>query len=510
MEPKSLATITLLTLILSCVYAVPQAFCTTLDNSNTSSDANVSTLDTGSTFQYQVNPQVSTQAYGGGFLANTVFELRNAYDLNPLYAAGYDGRGQTVVIVDAYGSPTIYQDLLLFTQWQNNYGANLPWTSLGEIKQHLHIYYPLGKPAFDASDPNQIGWSDEVTLDVDMVHAIAPKADIALVIAPNDNDRPVDYAVSYAINHHLGSTLSLSWGVPEFLLTTQAARYEVSFCNQMFQSASNAGITVFAGTGDWGASNGGPINNAFFPASNPYVTAVGGTNLFMTCSDGYREGTNSWDGQNHVGIQYNYEIAGNDYQAMVADGFPAPMDMVTAGGAQSMLFPLPNWQKGITLTSADGTTTTPTGRCIADVSFDSGAYGGLGAIFLSAASPRAPQATVAGGTSAGPPFWSALTAIACQFEHHSLGFINSELYAYRNSLYNAGAFHDVTVGDNTYPTGNSLQGYKATQGWDAPTGLGSPDAATLIPKLVSIDCSNCQNNYAQTSFSCQNLWNLNK
>ncbi len=508
MEPKSLATITLLTLILTCAYAVPQAFSATIDNSNTSPDA--STLNAASTFQYQVNPQVNTQAYGGGFLANTVFELRNAYDLNPLYAAGYDGRGQTVVIVDAYGSPTIYQDLLLFTQWQNNYGANLPWTSLGEIKQHLSIYYPLGKPVFDATDPNQVGWSSEVTLDVDMVHAIAPKADIALVIAPNDNDRPVDYAVNYAINHHLGSTLSLSWGAPEFLLTTQAAHNEVAICNQMFQSACNAGITVFAGTGDWGASNGGPINNAYFPASDPYVTAVGGTNLFMTCSDGYQEGTGSWDGQNHVGIQYGYEIAGNDYQAMVADGFPAPMDMVTAGGAQSMLFALPTWQKGITLTSADGTATTPTGRCVADVSFDSGAYGGLGAIFLSAASPGAPQATVAGGTSAGSPFWAALTAIACQMEHHSLGFINPELYANKNALYTAGAIHDVTLGDNTYPTGNSLLGYKATQGWDAPTGLGSPDAATLIPKLVSIDRQSCQNSCAQTNLGCQTLWNLNK
>ena len=83
-----------------------------------------------------------------------------------------------------------------------------------------------------------------------------------------------------------------------------------------------------------------------------------------------------------MGIKYSYEIAGNDYQAMAADGFPAPFDMVTTGGAMSRLFPLPNWQKGITLIDTSGATITPTGRCTSDVSFNSGVYGGLGVIFL--------------------------------------------------------------------------------------------------------------------------------
>jgi len=509
MKTTYLVPIVFLTLILTCAYVVPQAFSQTLDNSGTTADSSLPALNASSTYQYHVDPMVTTQAYSSGFLVNTVFELRNAYGLNPLYAAGYNGLGQTVVIVDAYGSPTIYQDLLLFVQWQNTYGANLPWTSLNQVRQHLQIYYPLGKPDFNASDPDQINWSTETTLDVDMVHAMAPGANIALVIAPNDNDQPVDYAVNYAITHHLGSTLSLSWGTPEFVLTGQAAQEEVCRSNSMFQLAGSEGITVFAGTGDWGASNGAPFNNVFFPASDPYVTAVGGTNLFMTCSDGYKEGTGSWDGQNHIGVQYNYEIAGNDYEAMVADGFPTPMDMVTAGGGQSSLFPLPSWQRGITLTYANGTTVAPTGRCVADVSFDSGAYGGLGAIFLSAASPESPQATVIGGTSAGPPFWSALTAIACQYEHHSLGFINPELYANRNSLYAAGAFHDITIGDNTYPTGTSPLGYEATRGWDAPTGIGSPNAAILIPTLANREYSSCWNIQGQNLNYGQNCY-LNK
>jgi subtilase family serine protease len=209
---------------------------------------------------------------------------------------------------------------------------------------------------------------------------------------------------------------------------------------------------------------------------------VGGTNLFMKCSDGYLEGTGSWTGANHTGSSYYYEIAGNDYEAMVADGYPAPFDDVTTGGAMSSFFQLPWWQYGITLTYANGTQVQPTMRCTSDVSFDSGVYGGLG---------RCPWSVynytinyIIGGTSAGSPFWSALTAIACQYAHHDLGYINPMLYMFRSYLYHVKAFHDVTLGDNTYPTGTTPIGYMATRGWDAPTGIGSPDVAKLIPFMA--------------------------
>lgn len=471
---------------LIAILAMPNAFATANSNTNTVNlDSNGQNWLSGSTFQYQAYPQaMKTTSYApNGILANTVSELQNAYDLNPLYSAGYTGKGQTVVIVVAYGSPTIYEDLLMFIQWQNANGANLPWTTLNQVKNHLHIYYPMGKPVFNANDPTQLSWSTETTLDVDMVHAIAPQADIALVVAPNSNNRPLDYAILYSVIHKLGCAISISWGDPECEIIGQNAMKQVRVADSIFKLAADSGITVFAGSGDWGASNGADYNNAFFPASDPYVTAVGGTNLFMKCADHYKEGTNSWDGQNHIGKKYSYEIAGNDYQAMVADGFPIPFDMVTAGGAMSRLFPLPNWQKGITLIDSSGASIAPTGRCTSDVSFNSGVYGGLGVIFLSAASPGSPILTVIGGTSAGAPFWAALTAIASQYSGHSLGYLNPQLYAQRDLLYKAGAIHDIKSGDNTYPTGNLQLGYRATKGWDSPTGIGSPDAALLVPKM---------------------------
>ena len=440
-----------------------------------------------SSWNYVVNPKyVDADSYTArGILYNTVAELWAAYDLESLYAAGYNGSGQTVVIVDAYGSPTIYEDLLSFINWQNNHGANLPWTTLEEVQSHLHIYYPTGKPAFNPMNQpmDEIGWSIETTLDVDMVHAIAPGADIALVVASSPAGDVLNLAVYYAIANHLGSVISQSFGIPEYVLKANNAQIMQAHYNYWLASQPKYSITVFASTGDDGATNGGPFNNALFPASDPYVTGVGGTNLFMTCTDGFMEGTGSWDNKTHIGVTYNYEIAGNDYEGMLADGYPAPFDMVTTGGAMSKLFPIPSWQSGITLTDTKDVTTTPNMRCTSDVSFDSGVYGGLGRIPYSALGYTIYY--IIGGTSAGSPFWAALTAIACQAAGHNLGYINPTLYADRETLYSSGAFHDITTGDNTFPYGGTVAGYKATAGWDAPTGIGTPDAAKLVPIMAT-------------------------
>jgi subtilase family serine protease len=453
-----------------------------------------------SAFQYHANPEVvDFTRYGGtGFLYNTVVELRNAYDLNPLYAAGYNGTGQTVVIVDAFGSPTIYQDLLSFDLLQNTatyFSVNLPWTTMADVQNHLQIYYPQGQQVFNASDSNQLGWSQEVTLDVCMVHAIAPGANIALVISPTNDNQPLTYAVQYALFHHLGSVISQSWGDPEWDIAAsgKTAIKQMMQAHLTYFVAAIMGVTVFASAGDWGASNFGTYNSPLYPSSDPFVTAVGGTNLFMTRSDGYKEGTGNWANRNVPpgartlpGTTYNYEIAGNDYEGMVADGYPAPSDMVTTGGAMSQFFTLPFWQHGITMTNADGTSFKPTMRCTSDVSFDSGVYGGIGPIPWSADAAGITYTYIFGGTSCGSPFWAALTAIANQKVGHRIGYINPLLYADKTTFYSNGAFHDITMGDNTYPTGNTMLGYEATKGWDAPTGIGSPDATNLILQLKGL------------------------
>jgi subtilase family serine protease len=447
-------------------------------------------------FCYHATPvTVDLDSYSGsGILYNTVAELRRAYDLNSLYAEGYDGTGQTVVIIDAFGSPTVYADLLQFITWQNTHGANLPWTTMAEVQRHLHIYYPEGYVVFNASNPDEVGWSTEVTLDVDMVHAIAPGANIDLVISLNDEDAVMTGAVAFAVLHHLGSVISQSWGDPEWDIAASGptAIAEMMWADEVYELAAMEHITCFASAGDDGASELSQYyippgyNSPLYPASDPYVTCVGGTNLFMNCNASYVEGAGMWatrDGNTYVGLTYNREIAGNDYEAMAADGYPYPFDLVTTGGAMSQFFPLPYWQRGITMTYANGTSFTPTMRCDSDVSYDSGVYGGLGACPWSATSPGTYIYYIIGGTSAGSPFWAALTAIADQSARESLGYINPMLYANRATFYSTGAFHDITMGDNTYPTGYPLIGYEATKGWDAPTGIGSPDATIFVMQM---------------------------
>jgi subtilase family serine protease len=324
-----------------------------------------------------------------------------------------------------------------------------------------------------------------------MVHAMAPGANIDLVISANDEDAVMTGAVAYAVLNHLGSVISQSWGDPEWDIAASGptAIAEMMWADKVYELAAMEGITVFASAGDDGASSLSwyyippGYNSPSYPASDPYVTAVGGTNLFMKCPDGYSEGTGNWTGRTSPGLTYNYEIAGNDYEAMTADGYPSPFDLVTTGGAMSQFFTLPYWQQGITMTYANGTSFTPTMRCDSDVSYDSGVYGGLGAVPWSAATPGSPIYYIVGGTSAGSPFWAALTAITDQYLGHSIGYLNPLLYESRAFFYSTGAIHDITVGDNTYPTGSTLIGYEATKGWDAPTGIGSPDATKLVTDL---------------------------
>jgi subtilase family serine protease len=472
--------VSLALLAVLCLFAITVA-------SSTAVITNQATTVNNTTLKVQTDvTAVDIDGYtGSGIMYNTVTELRTAYDLNPLYAEGYNGRGETVCIIDAFGDPTIYQDLVSFVAYQNAHGANLPWTTLSEVQHHLHIYYPQGKPVFNTTDQDQLGWSVEITLDVDMVHAIAPGANIALVISYNDSNPSMDYAVNYAIVHHLGCDISQSWGTPEYDYVTPSDFAELAYEHSLYAKAAMEGITCFASSGDWGSSQYAPFNNALYPASDPFVTGTGGTNLFMVCNNGtYYEGTGNWANRptTCIGTSYYYEIAGNDYEAMIADGNPTPNPYwVTTGGAMSAFFPLPWWQYGITLTSVDGSKVHPTMRCTSDVSFDSGVYGGLGRCYWNVTGENIPY--IIGGTSACSPFWAALTAIACQYAHHNLGYINPMLYISRSFLYRVKAFHDITIGDNTLPF-SGVPGYLATPGWDAPTGIGSPDAAILVPFMA--------------------------
>lgn len=392
--------------------------------------------------------------------------IQKAYGFSSLYSKGITGKGRTIVIVDAFTNPYIDLDLQLFDD-----AFGLPAATLTKISMP-------GTPAFDLTDAGQVGWSGESSLDVQWAHAIAPGASIILLSAASDNDADINDALKYAVDHNLGDVISMSFGEGEACMDPKLLRQQ----HRIFEAADRKNITLIASSGDDGAGQGtqGPdacdfggdlFKAASTPASDPLVTGVGGTNLLAqdpAAGDAGYEGERAW-----------------------ADGFsgcPAP-DQGCSGGGFSTLFDRPFYQFGVP-------NTNPRHRGVPDVSYDGGVDGGVlthwgaGLAAFYGLDPATPAFFIFGGTSAGSPQWAGLAALADQAGHHRVGAINPALYALSHSkaLYKA-AFHDVTTGTNDIEDGGdgtTINGFDASTGWDAVTGLGTPKANFLVPYLALV------------------------
>jgi subtilase family serine protease len=366
-------------------------------------------------------------------------DIRTAYNV----PSSNTGAGQTIVIVDAFGSPTIQNDLHVFDQ---NYGLPDPT---------LNIYYPGGKPAFNVNDGNQVGWASETSLDVEWSHAIAPAATIDLVVANTNYGNSLNNAEQFAINNHLGNVMSMSFGSDEAAIAGGGNNLQLQQAEAIYQQAKDAGITVLASAGDGGASDGYPAANALFPASDPYVTAVGGTDLFTSNNGNYKSET-TWN--DSVPSLCPYGCA---YGAFGA-----------TGGAPSTLFQAPSYQQALSGNSM---------RTTADVGYNASVYTAVMTYlgFYGANSPNN-GFYFFGGTSEGAPQWAGIIALSDAAAGKSLGFVNPALYAIgANPTEYSADFHDVTVGSN----GFNGPGFNAGTGYDLPTGLGTPNVANLISTL---------------------------
>ena len=354
-----------------------------------------------------------------GFPCYTPAEIRQAYNI-PDSATG---AGQTIVIVDAYGSATIADDLKLF-----DLVMGLPDTT-------LNIYYPTGhNTQTNAHKGLAADWAGETTLDVEYAHAIAPAATIDLVVASNPGGDVLNVAQRFAVQNHLGNVMSLSFGAPEAAIHGGANNTQLAQAHAIYETAKAEGMTVFSSSGDGGATDGTSVISANYPASDPLVTSVGGTSLF-TNDDG----------------SYKNETVWNDADACVGSCLFGPLG--ATGGAPSTIF---------------------SGNSTSLVAFDASLYTGVltvqdGGLFFT------------GGTSAGSPMWAGIAADANQAAGHALGYLNPTINAIgANPSEYAADFHDVTVGDN----GFFGPGFNAKVGYDYPTGLGSPNVANLIPDLI--------------------------
>lgn len=378
-----------------------------------------------------------------GLACYTPQEIRTAYNV----PSKYNGAGQTIVIVDAYGSPTVQSDLHTFDQ------------TFGLPDPTLNIIYPMGKPAYN---PNQhhseTGWAEETSLDVQWSHAIAPAATIDLVIAPNNYGNALNVAEQYAVSHHLGNVMSMSFGAPEGSIAGGGNNLQLQQAHAIYQQAQAEGMTVFASSGDSGASQGYTYANAGYPASDPLVTSVGGTNLFMSDSG-----------------QYQSETVWNDGDPSLCPFGCAYGPFGATGGAPSQVFATPAFQQGVNGMSM---------RTTSDVSYNASVYTSV-LVYLGFLGGKNNGFYFFGGTSEGAPQWAAITTLANQAAaeagHGPVGYLNPKLYAIaQNATEYAADFHDVTVGNNAF----NGPGFDAKAGYDLPTGLGSPNVANLIATLA--------------------------
>ena len=378
-------------------------------------------------------PTFSCQEPGAAVSCYTPRELATAYDI----PGRLTGAGQTIAIIDAFGDPTVAADLNV-------------WDSAFRIPAaKLSIIYPNGRPAFDPGNADEDYWSGEIALDVESAHAIAPAAAIDLVIAKSDQDADILNALKFTVAHHLGSTLSQSYGEAETCEAPSIVRAD----HLLFATAAAERISVFASSGDDGAAQPNCDGTSFLksvglPAADPLVTSVGGTSLTASQPNG----------------SYKSETAWND-------------EFGASGGGYSPLFKRPRYQNGFVHVS---------GRGVPDVSYSGDVNDGLLIAWSQGVPANVGDLFVFGGTSAGSPQWAAITALADQASHHPLGLLNDDLYGLAHGrLYNY-VFHDVTAGNNSVTVADSngnplnITGYPATRGWDAVTGLGTPDVAHLL------------------------------
>ncbi|HLY31289.1 MAG TPA: hypothetical protein VKQ36_09685, partial [Ktedonobacterales bacterium] len=214
-------------------------------------------------------------------------QIRDAYGVTPLINRGLTGKGQTVVLIESYGSPTIQQDLNTFDQ------------QFGLPPLTVKVLSPLGTVPFDSSNTEMTGWQGETSLDVETVHAIAPGANITILTSPVDETEGVQgipqflQLEQYAVSHHLGNIISQSWAASEVSLNDTAGKNIVSQFDAFFKQATTTdGMTFFGSTGDNGATDCvvydastssctqySSTPTIAYPAGDPWVTAAGGTSL---------------------------------------------------------------------------------------------------------------------------------------------------------------------------------------------------------------------------------------
>ncbi|MGH3304397.1 MAG: S53 family peptidase [Streptosporangiaceae bacterium] len=378
-------------------------------------------------------------------------QIRTAYDIAPLARKGIDGSRQTIVVVDSFGSPTIAADLAHFDSY-----FDLP------APPSFRVLQPVGPvPAYRRRNSNRVGWAEEATLDVEWGHVMAPGASIVLVETPtSENEGTTGFpqivaAERYVLRHKLGQVITQSFAATEQTFPSVASI--LSF-RGAYQLAARDHVTVLAATGDSGATSDQynmkdlyTSRAVSWPATDPLVTAVGGTQLSLRANGTRLAPDTGWS---------------------------------DSGGGTSIAFPRPAYQDGVA-------SVTGNARGVPDVAMDAscdspvvvyGSFYGTG-----------PRWRPVCGTSLAAPLFAGIVALADQYAGHGkqrgLGLINPAVYAIA-ARHDPGVV-DVGAGANSHnfvQDGKqySVPGYAAGPGYDLVTGVGTIDAASFVPELARL------------------------
>ena len=436
-------------------------------------------------------------------------QIRAFYGLSPLTASTTDGAGQTIVLVDSYGSPTAAEDVAFFAQ---TFGGPTP---------DFEASFPLGKPGYKDPPGNgsgtsgpaaAAGWAGEANLDVQWAYAIAPKAHIVLLATPPAETQGVQglpnlmMAIDSAVaKYPAGTVFSMSFGTSEEAFASPAAaKNAFARFDATFQRGQAKHDTFFASSGDDGSLGVSRSHHqtttldhpsTSYPNSSPYVTSVGGTQVQSGWTWNPTSDTPFLADGSRNPAYFGWTPGGSSEAVWNETWGP-----IGTGGGLSAVYGRPAFQNSVISVVGNH-------RGVPDLAWNAAVNGGVlvfHSYFPKAAGP--PLWGVFGGTSASSPQVAALTAIAnaarATAGKAGIGDLNTAIYS--AGFNRSTAFSDIVA--HTYGTAASgvlddnqmweyaadgsvhpgaVPGFPTTAGYDLTTGWGSPKAAGYVAQVVA-------------------------
>jgi subtilase family serine protease len=471
----------------------------------------------------------------GTVLCNPPNFLKTAYNFPRSNGpGGISGTGQTIVIVDAFGSPTLQSDLDKFDATFNLPATKVDircgptWTGAKTDNCPVKTIADLSN-APNAALCGAAGWAEETTLDVTQSHGLAPGAKIVVIVANDCFDQNLNAAEAAAVAQRSleGSVMSQSFGEADDYVGCLTVDPNTGACTSSdptikatadatYQSATRRHWTIIASSGDDGANEDVRENGTIeltpgWPATNPLNLAAGGTQgqpyggqygpppgagisfscpAFTFCNTGLVIingglngcGTAARPGvpSSCVPVAYGGEAAWNEFNSFGVS--------TSTGGGVSTLYGRPNFQRELPdeFTTLLGAEVPASGRLNPDVSFNSAIHGGVLAFlgFLNGGTWA-----VFGGTSAASPAWAAIIALVNQANGGPVGYITPQIYRLRGMGlgFGFGPIHDITQGNNSDADGQfGVDGFLASPGYDLTTGEGTPNVARFIEVMSAL------------------------